>query len=98
MKYVIYTNNKSSVDTETGEFSSFFCYKSAENGNHRVAMFNALDGCFEKWVAPLANQGLIEFLGCECETKKNCRRENPAELFSEDDWLKVDLANARGLF
>ena len=100
MKYVIYTSDKAAVDaafSNLGFSTALMGWKSAESGKHRVAVFNALDGCFNKMVKPLVDQGLIEFLGCE-ENCDSCCRDNPSKNFTEDDNLKVDLANARELF
>ena len=104
-KYVVYTSDKLLVDSAFALLEgaeSINAYKAkilcdlqtSENGNNRISVFTASDNCYD-WFCGLDG---IEFLGCADSHCRHACRENPSEHFTDDDWAKVDLANARGLF
>ena len=103
MKYIIYTADKSLTDAEFLSLGSDYTLENGYNkrplnavrmasrNNHRVAVVNACQDCIDQYKVPS-----IEFL-C-CKDGMDCCHDDPTANFTEDDWLKVDLADARGLF
>ena len=96
-KYVFYTNDKAAIDSALGGLpldTSFMNeFKIAEKNNHRVVVFTAFDECKEQFKQFLE---MGEFLACV--DGDACCAANPCNDFSEDENLKIDLAEARGLF
>lgn len=102
-RYVIYTDNAPAVDADfealgtkylkSNDYNPKFgkVVKMAQNGNHRVSIVLAGQSCIDR----MKVDG-IEFLGC-INGDASCRH-NPLDKMSEDDLIKIDLANARGLF
>ena len=77
-----------------GKFATKSCFTlhTRKNGNHGVCVITCLDRYYDDFLVPLANDGLLEFLGCEDEGCDHGCREKPSVHFSQDDWDKIYLA------